>query len=327
MMKQWSPFSVFTLATGVVLCLGAGACGKKAVSPPLAEGFRLDDPERAALPVLIVEGVSFTNADFARFAQLTLGEPGEGLTAEAAGRLFDDFVERKLIVGAAAARGFTLTETDKAASQEIFRATRDAAGLEKPATTTAPEDFLEGILVEKYLTEQVRENSVGDEEIGDYYESHKNEFFQPERLQVSQILLSTEGKAGQVLNRIRIAGEREFREAARTESEGPEAKKDGLMGVFSLGQLPQDLEKVIFALGEGKISRVVQSAYGYHIFRLDQKLESRLMPVEEAAPLIRSKLLELKNQAAIDAHVASLKSSMKWEIIAENLPFIYENPE
>ncbi|RPI97608.1 MAG: hypothetical protein EHM32_01150, partial [Spirochaetales bacterium] len=161
----------------------------------------------------------------------------------------------------------------------------------------------------------------------DYYESHKNEFFQPERLQVSQILLSTEGKAGQVLSRIRTAGEREFREAARTESEGPEAEKDGLMGVFSLGQLPQDLEKVIFALGEGKISRVVQSAYGYHIFRLDQKLESRLMPAEEAAPLIRSKLLELKNQAAIDAHVASLKSNMKWEIIAENLPFIYENPE
>jgi len=153
MMKQWSPFSVFTLATGVVLCLGAGACGKKAVSPPLAEGFRLDDPERAALPVLIVEGVSFTNADFARFAQLTLGEPGEGLTAEAAGRLFDDFVERKLIVGAAAARGFTLTETDKAASQEIFRATRDAAGLEKPATT-APEDFLEGILVASDITMQ-----------------------------------------------------------------------------------------------------------------------------------------------------------------------------
>ncbi|MBN1939719.1 MAG: peptidyl-prolyl cis-trans isomerase [Candidatus Aminicenantes bacterium] len=323
MMNKWSPFSAAVLATAAVLCLGAGACGKKAVPPPLAEGFRLDDPERAALPILTVEDVSFVNADFARFAQLTLGEPGEGLTAEAAGRLFEDFIRRKLIIAAAAARDFVLSEEDKAA---IAEGTGSGASVGQ-AAQPGREDFLEGALVEKYLTDQVRNIGVSDEEIVAYYEEHRSDFLQPERLQVSQILFSTEGKAGQVLNRLRNAGERLFREAAQTDSEGPEADKGGLMGVFSLGQLPPDLEKVIFALDEGKISRVVQSAYGFHIFRLDKKFEQRLMPVEEAAGPIRAKLLERKNQAAIDAHLASLKEKMKWEVIRRNLPFIYENPE
>ncbi len=326
-MIRWSPFSAAVLATAAVVCLGAGACGTNKVSPPLAEGFRLDDPGRAPLTVLTVGDFSYTNADFARFARMTLGDSGEGLTAEAAGRLFEDFIERKLIVGAAAERGFSLSDEEKSRSIEVFRANRDGTEPEGPAASVSPEDFLESVLVEKYLTDQVRDIGVGEEEIADYYEAHTDEFLQPERFQVSQILLSAEGKAGQVLDRLRNAGEREFREAARTESEGPEAEKDGLMGVFSLGQLPLDLEKVIFALDEGRISRVVQSAYGYHIFRLDKKLESRLIPVDEAATLIRAKLLEQKNQAAIDAHTASLKTAMKWEVSARNLPFIYESPE
>jgi len=326
-MKQWSPFTAAAVATAAVLCLGAGACGKNSVSPPLAEGFRLDDPGKAARTVLSVEDISYTNSDFARFARLTLGDNAEGLTAEAAGRLFDDYIERKLIVGAASVGNFGLTDEERTKSLEVFKSNQAGAGPESASASASPEDFLEGILVDKYLAEQVKEITVGEEEIAAYYEAHKNEFLQPERLQVSQILLSAEGKAGQVLERLRTAGEKEFRDAARTESEGPEAEKGGLMGVFSLGQLPLELEKVIFALGEGKISRVVQSPYGYHIFRLDKKLESRLIPAAEAAPIIRAKLLEQKNQAAIDAHVASLKTTMKWSVIVKNLPFIYQSPE
>lgn len=320
-MMRYPDFLAAAVLAAAVLCLGAGACGGKAGSPPAPGEFRLDDPQKAALAVLTVEGVSFTNADFARFARLTVGEPEAALTAEAAGRLFDDFIERKLIVLSAAARGIDLSEEEKEKSLAIFKLNR-AEGAAPPSEADNA-DLLEGVLVEKYMAVEISGITVPEDEIKAYYEVHKNEFLQPERLQVSQILFSSEGRASEILEKIRSAGENEFREAARTSSEGPEAKNGGLMGVFSLGQLPLELEKVIFALEEGRISRVVQSPYGYHIFRLDRKFEPRLRSRSETAPLIEARLLEQKNQAARDARVASLKETMSWKIRAENLPFVY----
>jgi hypothetical protein len=319
--------SAAALTGAAVLCLGMGACGRKAVSPPLAEGFRLDDPEKADLPILEIEGMTFRNADFARFVRVTMGEADTSLAAEAAGRLFDDFIERKLLTRRAAVQNVGLTEEEKSKSLELFRASTGGDETGGAGTDPDPEDLYEGWLVEKYLALQVRDLFVTDAEIEAYYEAHKSDYLQPERLQVSQILLAGEGKASEILDKLKNAGEQEFREVARAESAGSEAGKGGLMGVFSLGQLPLDLEKVIFALPEGRISRVVQSAYGYHIFRLDKKFESRLIPPAEAAPLVRAKLLQEKGQTAIEAHLSSLKESMNWAMIPENLPFIYQKSE
>jgi parvulin-like peptidyl-prolyl isomerase len=327
MILRRTVLSAIVLTGAAVLCLGAGACGRKPVSPPLAEGFRLDDPEKAALPALEIEGTEFTNAEFARFVRVTLGENDNSLTAEAASRLFDDFVERKLISRQAADQNIGLTDEEKSASMEMFRAGsggNESSGAQKDPD---PEDLYEGWLVEKFLALQVRDLFVADAEVEPYYEAHKSDYLQPERLQVSQILLAGEGRASEILDKLKNTGEKEFRDVARAESAGSEAGKGGLMGVFSLGQLPLELEKVIFALQEGRISRVVQSAYGYHIFRLDKKFESRLMPAAEAAPLVRAKLLEEKSQAAIETHLSFLKKSMKWTMIPENLPFIYQKSE
>jgi len=317
-------FSATFLCGAAVLCLGAGACGKKAASPPLSEGFRLDDPEKAGFTILEIEGTKYTNADFARFVHLTLGKVEIPLSAEAAGRLFDDFTDRKIIALQAGAQGLTLTEEEKSKSPgkiqtDMGRGTAGGVQFEP-----GPEDIFEELLVEKYLSSQVRDVLVSDEEIASFYDAHKGDYLQPERLQVSQILLAEEGKAMEILEKLRTAGEKEFRDIARTSSAGPEAAKGGVMGIFSLGQLPMELEKVIFSLTEGRISRVVQSAYGYHIFRLDKKFEARLRPQAEAAPIIKTMLLEAKSKETADAHVASLKKTMPWTVFPENLPFIFK---
>jgi len=82
---------------------------------------------------------------------------------------------------------------------------------------------------------------------------------------VSQILVKSSDLAVELQQKLGQADEQSFRQAARDYSEAPDAYKGGLMGVFKPGDLPYDMEKVIFALEEGKISRVFQSAYGYHI--------------------------------------------------------------
>jgi parvulin-like peptidyl-prolyl isomerase len=108
---------------------------------------------------------------------------------------------------------------------------------------------------------------------------------------------------------------------------GPEAARGGIMGVFSPGQLPQELEKVIFALKEGEVSPVVASSYGYHIFRVDKKTDFRLLTAAEAAPLVRSRLREERGKAAVAAYLAELKASLTWTLRPENLAFAYQRIE
>jgi parvulin-like peptidyl-prolyl isomerase len=107
-------------------------------------------------------------------------------------------------------------------------------------------------------------------------------------------------------------------------STGVEADKGGVMGVFELGQLPTEMETVIFALQEGESSRIVESAYGYHVFRLDAKYPPELVTEEEAAGEIADTILEDKYQAYLAAHLASLRDRMDWRAETGNLFFTYE---
>jgi parvulin-like peptidyl-prolyl isomerase len=95
------------------------------------------------------------------------------------------------------------------------------------------------------------------------------------------------------------------------------------MGLFELGQLPSEMESVIFALQEGGISRIVESSYGYHLFRLDASFPPELVREEEAAPAIESKLLERKQQEQLSSHLAALKERLDWAMETQNLSFTY----
>jgi parvulin-like peptidyl-prolyl isomerase len=128
----------------------------------------------------------------------------------------------------------------------------------------------------------------------------------------------------EVLRRLGDTSEEEFRRIARQESAGPEAFKGGAMGVFKAGDLPYEMEKVVFSLGEGRLSPVVESSYGYHIFRVDLKLPPQLLPEAEAAPSIRLKLLDGKVKDAQAAHLEELKGTLSWSSHPDGLSFVYQ---
>jgi len=299
------------------------SCRKNTVAPA-RPGLPLDDPARQELTVLEIEGRTFTNADFLAYVRATVGETWTALDAEGASRLFDDFTDRKILVRRAEAQAIALTDTERSDYLERLRIAMGDDGIREAQTAPDPKALEETLLAEKYLALQIRNVAVAASDVTDFYTRHKADYLLPERLQVSQILLPAEGKASEIHDRLKDAGEEEFRLAARTESVGPESAKGGIMGVFSPGQLPQELEQVIFALKEGEMSRIVESSYGFHIFRVDKKTDFRLLSLAEAAPLVRAKLLEERGKAAVAAHLAELKASLVWTPRPENLPFVYQ---
>jgi len=291
------------------------------------EAFKLDNPEKQEEIILEVEGTIYTNADLTKYLKDSIGDSLKSLTGAALSRLFDEFVEEKILLKQAQINGVSLTEEEKAAYlAKLKSAFRTETEEEPPLDSEAP-SLYDRLLVQKYLSLLVKDIAADDQEVADYYEQHKSEFLLTERVQVSQILLASEGQASGVLDKLKNTSEEEFRKIARADSAGPEASKGGVMGVFKAGQLPSDLEKVVFSLKEGEISRVVESTYGYHIFRLDKKFEPRLLTTEEAGSSIRTKLLEQKSEQAVSAHLATLRKTMDWKSNTENLPFPYQRIE
>jgi parvulin-like peptidyl-prolyl isomerase len=311
-------------AVAAALCLLAAGCGRGKTSPPASQTASGVQNEAPRGPILQVESAVFTNDDLKAYFRAVGGSDIGSLSPESMSRLFDRFVDEKIMLEAARRQNLTLSDEEKKSylAKRAGESLSDRSGAD--GRTAARDNSFDGLLAEKYAFEVVRDIQVDESEIEAYYEEHKKDFLLPERVQVSQILVPTEEKAVSVLRRIGSASEAEFRKVAREESSGPEAFKGGVMGVYKQGDLPHDMEKVIFALDEGKVSQVVESSYGYHVFRLDKKFPPQLESVEEAAPGIRVRVLEQKIKDALAAHLAGLKGTLSWKIFSENLFFAYQ---
>jgi hypothetical protein len=310
------------LAVVFLLASGCGRGGEKA--GPVAKISNFVQAKLGRGPILRVESREFSNDDLQAYIKTTGGNEAKGLSAASLSRLFDRFVDDRILLDAARQRNLTLTWVEKK-SYLAKRAGETGTGQAAPEPDVAgPDSMFDGLLVDKYTYQVIKDIHADDAEVQTYYDLHKKDFLLPERVQVSQILVPTEQRAVAALRRVENAPEEEFRKVAREESSGPEAFKGGVMGVYRQGDLPYDMEKVIFALNEGKVSQVVESSYGYHVFRLDKKFPPQLQSLAEAAPAIRIKILEQKIKDALAIHLEGLKETLSWKTFPENLFFAYQ---
>jgi parvulin-like peptidyl-prolyl isomerase len=116
------------------------------------------------------------------------------------------------------------------------------------------------ILAQNYATDQLTEKmKATDQEVDAYIAQH------PE-LDNKQ----TKAKADDVLKRVR-AGE-DFAKLAKEFSTDPGSKeKGGDLGWFGRGAMVPEFEEAAFKLKPGEVSDLVQSKFGYHIIKLDER--------------------------------------------------------
>jgi len=274
--------------------------------------------------ILRVEDTVYFNADFVRFLKLSLGDEYNILSALSLSRLVDNFVEEKLLLAEARNKEILLTWEEK--KEFLAKHSSDSAleGESWPLEEEEAELLFEQLLVEKYTYDLVKDIQVETEEVQEYYSEHKREFLLPERVKVSQILLPNEEKAVEILESLKNNDLENFRRLAKAQSVGVEASRGGEMGVFAIGQLPDEMEKAIFALKEGEVSPVLESSYGFHIFRLDSRYEPELISPDQASTSIEMKILSQKVKNRIFQHIKNLKNSLEWEFYKQNLYFPYQ---
>ncbi len=171
------------------------------------------------------------------------------------------------------------------------------------------EQFLVNKVIKK-VTENITPPDYQD--IKRYFEDNKDEFKSPKMLEFRQIVTRSREEADALLNRLNN-GET-MHELARQHSIGPEAEKGGRVGWVAHGDLEESMEKVLFSMPRGKISPVVKTPYGFHIFEV---LSVRPEGVKQLPGVIReieSRLLIQRRELFYKKWLSNLRGQFEIKI-------------
>jgi peptidyl-prolyl cis-trans isomerase C len=121
------------------------------------------------------------------------------------------------------------------------------------------------------------------------------------------ILVATEAEAKEIVERLN-KGE-DFATVAKEKSKDPNAE-GGDLGFFSKGQMLKPFEDAAFTLKEGEISAPVQTQFGWHVIKVEEKRTRPLPTFDQVKDQIMTQLTTQKAKETI----RGLNSAAKIEI-------------
>ncbi len=166
-----------------------------------------------------------------------------------------------------------------------------------------------------------RIGEIGDAELRAEYDAHPERYRKPAVVRLSQLFLKTREDADKAVRR--LAAGAAWVDVSRDLSIAPNAATGGSLGLLSRTDLPRDFEKAVWGLQAGKISPVLPATRGFHLFRVDERFEERVIPLEEAAPALRLLLAEERSVKAAADLIDSARKAFPVVIVEEHLPFPY----
>jgi parvulin-like peptidyl-prolyl isomerase len=258
----------------VMILLGVlAACRDKEAPPPVEQSVATVNGERIGVQEFVK-----------RLAEAaTLVKSEKPLTVEQTTSLkeevLDRLIEERLILQRARELMLTITEEDVEAriggikqdySDDSFSALFGADKVSYPAWRSA---LKKRMLLEKVIALDVNAKiTVTDKDAELYFKANRKLYASERRIHAAQIVVRDRERAEVILKRLK-AGE-DFDKVAREVSIGPEAARGGDLGSFERGVMPEAIDRIVFSLPVGKASGVVQSPYGFHIFKVLGKEES-----------------------------------------------------
>ncbi len=172
------------------------------------------------------------------------------------------------------------------------------------------EDFLKKRIEEQLLLEKVLEEAfssetlISDEEMKKYHEEHQQEYFQPERVHVYQIVVPTVEEAQKIRQEI-TSGKITFQSAARKYSLSPDAAKGGDLGFFSKNEKIPAFNKA-FSLSVNEVSDPIKSRYGVHLLKVVEKQIRKKLDFQQAKGDLAKNLKKMKEARVYKEWVSKL---------------------
>jgi hypothetical protein len=164
--------------------------------------------------------------------------------------------------------------------------------------------FLERAVAEEWIHEQVKPGKPGEdddvthEQMHDWYQAHLKDFDRPARVRWEELMVSFAKYHGnekayaaiadlgnQVLFGAALA------DVARARSDGPTADRGGLRDWTTQGSLIcEELDRALFALPPGQLSKIIEGKTGYHIVRVVERQAAHRISFLAVQKEIREKI-------------------------------------
>ncbi|MDZ7542517.1 peptidylprolyl isomerase, partial [Clostridium perfringens] len=155
----------------------------------------------------------------------------------------------------------------------------------------AEKDILTQLTINKLLLEV----TVTDEDALDYYNNNKNVFTQQPTVTAKHILVDSKELCDKIKSEI-DSNEITFEEAAVKYSTCPSKEQGGNLGAFGRGMMVPEFEEAAFNLEIGVVSDSVQTQFGYHLIKVEEKNEGKEMLFDEVKDQIVNTLLQEMQQ-------------------------------
>lgn len=176
------------------------------------------------------------------------------------------------------------------------------------------------ILSDAWLAKVDAEHTLPDAEVErladlKYKAEAFSRFKEPGQIKVRHILLAKteEGraKATDLLKQLREGAD--FATLAKEHSTDPgSGSRGGDLGFVGRGRMVPAFEQAAFALAQpGDLSEVVESGFGYHIIRLDEKQSDRITPYSEVKAGLKNEVVTKAKNDARNAAAAGLFKAVK----------------
>ena len=171
------------------------------------------------------------------------------------------------------------------------------------------------------------ENKIGafsDDDLQRYYRHNLDRFEIKEQVKAAHILLRVSKDADvktiqkrhdfatELLKQLKAGAA--FAQLAKTYSDDKSnAAQGGDLGTFGRGMMVSEFEKAAFALPPGQLSEIVQTAFGFHIIKVEKHIEAGFKPLVDVIEEVKAGLTleqsrQLAYEKAMDAYNINRKT-------------------
>lgn len=258
-------------------------------------------------PILIVDSTPYSLSDFTKdlatrlSQQNLLSSKNPSVIQVSKNRLLSDFIIKYLIFEDLKSQKIDVTddEVDKALNQFKLAYQTSLNFKEELVNANLSESQFRDTLaselrIKKFFSNiQMKIQQPSDSDCLEFYNRNKGEYYIPTRVYLRQIVLKHKHQADDIIEVLK-KNPNDFNQLAEKFSIGPESLRQGLIGWVEEGQM--SLFDPAFKLKPGKHSKIYESPFGFHIFKVDQKEPKKQLQFAEVKEKILAILIAEQEQ-------------------------------
>lgn len=149
-------------------------------------------------------------------------------------------------------------------------------------------------LRDAYFDKNVK-SSVSEAAAKTFYDDQVKSLKPEQEVQARHILVESEDQAKILFEK--IAHGSDFAQMAKESSKDPGTKDEGgMLGYFSKGQMVPQFEEATFKLAKGEVSQPIQTQFGWHLIKVEDKREKQPPAFDQVKDRILNSMIHRKAQ-------------------------------